>query len=84
MLGLKFHQNRTINEKYDFWRVKAPPEGAGRPHFKKSLIQKGGPKPHQKFQHSRLIRKCLKIGEIDPTFSRVKGPPRGAGRPHFE
>ena len=32
-------------------------------NLEKSNIQKGGPNPHRKFQHSSSIRECLKIGE---------------------
>ena len=35
MLCFKFHQNQTINEVFDFWRVKASPRGAGGPDLKK-------------------------------------------------
>ena len=33
--------------------------------IRKSLIQRGGPNRHQKFQHSSSIRKYLKIGGTD-------------------
>ena len=38
----------------------------------KSLTQNGISIPHRKFQHSILIRKCLKIGGTDLTFGGFK------------
>ena len=54
------------------------PRGQGNPLSKiqKSLIQNGGPNPHRKFQHSNLIRRCLKIRE---TFGGLKPPRQGQG-----
>ena len=43
----------------------------------KSLIQNGGPNPHQKFQHSSSIGKRLKIGGTDSTFEGLKPPRAG-------
>ena len=81
MLCFKFHQNCTINEEFDFWGVKVLPRGGG---FKFKKVSYKAVVPHQKFQHSSSIRKCLQIGGIDSTFWGVKGPPRVAKGPNFK
>ena len=70
----KFHQNHTINEEFGFLGVKEA-GGWGVPRFKKnikSLLQNGGLNPHQKFQNSGPIRKCLKISGTDSTSGGLK------------
>ena len=62
-----FIKNRTINEEFDCWGVKAPRGGQEDPISKiqKSPIQNSSPNPHSKFQHYSSIRKCLKIGRTE-------------------
>ena len=71
MLYFKFHQDRPINEEFDFWggpNYFGGPRGGQRYlilKIRKSLIQNGGPNSHRKFLHSSSIRKLLKT---DSTF----------------
>ena len=62
---------------------KAPRGGQVYPILKNwaSPIQKGGPNPNPKFQHSSSIRKCLQIGGNYLTFGESKDPRGGQGGP---
>ena len=86
MLCFKFHQNRKINEEFNFWGdqfFRGALRGAEGPDFKISLIQNGGLNPHRKFQHSSSIRKRFKNRGTDSAFGAVIGPPKGGGRSDF-
>ena len=78
MFRLKFQQNCTINEEFDFWGIKRV-RGAQISKIPKSLIQNGCTKPHLNFQHFSSIRQCLKFGGTDSNFGGLKPPPRWVG-----
>ena len=89
MLFFKFHQNRTINEEFNFLAdeiLSGDPEvgtGTRFQKFEESLIQNSDPIPHRIFKYTSLIRKCLKFGRTDSAFGAVLGPPRRGGGSDF-
>ena len=84
MLCFKFHQNRLMNEEFDFWRAKffqGALRGTERSDFKKASY-KMVVLPHTKNPHIKKLYGSKKVDAIVDAISHG-GPPKKGASPGY-